>query len=158
MVRPASGGSTFLRLGLRTGTIMGDPTGRNDEGGEGSGTGDEADLSARLRRLDTRLGDVRSRRDRDVRAGSRAASDMSGLGKALRFSAEFIAGVIAGAGVGWALDQVAGTSPWGMIVGLVLGFCAGMLNIMRAAGELNRKPRSGRSPGDGGGGPGDGAR
>ncbi|MGJ3264145.1 MAG: AtpZ/AtpI family protein [Salinarimonas sp.] len=148
----------FLVLTVRAGTIMGDPTGRNDEGDEGSGTGDEADLSARLRRLDTRLGDARSKRDSDARAGSRAASDMSGLGKALRFSAEFIAGIFAGTGVGWALDQVAGTSPWGMIVGLVLGFAAGMLNIMRAAGELNRTPRSGRSPGDERRGPGDGAR
>ncbi|GGK39300.1 hypothetical protein GCM10011322_28010 [Salinarimonas ramus] len=127
---------------------MGDPTGRKGEDGEGSGPGDEADLSARLRRLDTRLGDARTRRDRDARAGSRAASDMSGLGKALRFSAEFIAGIFAGTGIGWALDQVAGTSPWGMIVGLVLGFAAGMLNIMRAAGELNRRPRSGTSPGE----------
>lgn len=72
---------------------------------------------------------------------------MSGLGKALRFSAEFIAGIVAGFGVGWAIDSVVGTSPWGMIVGLLLGFAAGMLNIMRAAGELNRGPRSGTSPG-----------
>jgi ATP synthase protein I len=140
----------FHDFSVRIGTIMGDPTGRNEENGERSGSGDEADLSARLRRLESRLGEASSRRDREARAGSRAASDMSGLGKALRFSAEFIAGVIAGVGVGWALDQVAGTSPWGMIVGLLLGFGAGMLNIMRAAGELNRKPRSGRSPGESG--------
>lgn len=127
---------------------MNDPKGRDGGDGEGKGPGDEADLSARLRRLETGLGEARSRRDRETRAGSRAASDMSGLGKAFRFSAEFIAGTVAGAGIGWALDAVAGTSPWGMIVGLILGFCAGMLNIMRAAGELNRTPRSGRAPGD----------
>ena len=127
---------------------MNEPEGRDGGGGEGRGPGDEADLSARLKRLEAGLGEARSRRDRETRAGSRAASDMSGLGKALRFSAEFIAGIAAGALLGYALDSVAGSSPWGMIVGLILGFCAGMLNIMRAAGELNRTPRSGRRPGE----------
>lgn len=127
---------------------MGDPTGRNGDDDGKSGSGDEADLSARLKRLESRLGEASSRRDTQARAGSRGSSDMSGLGKALRFSAEFIAGIVAGFGVGWAIDSVVGTSPWGMIVGLLLGFGAGMLNIMRAAGELNRRPRSGTSPGD----------
>lgn len=127
---------------------MGDPTGRDGEDGGKPGSGDEADLSARLKRLESRLGEASSRRDTQARAGSRGSSDLSGLGKALRFSAEFIAGIVAGFGVGWAIDNVVGTSPWGMIVGLLLGFAAGMLNIMRAAGELNRRPRSGRSPGD----------
>lgn len=127
---------------------MGDPTDRRD-GGEKktqSGSDDEADLSARLDRLRARLGEAEARRDGGGGGSSRAASDMSGVGKAFRFSAEFIAGVIAGTALGWAIDQVAGTTPWAMLVGLILGFCAGMLNILRAAGELNRKPGSGTPP------------
>lgn len=125
---------------------MGDPTDRRGEEEGKPGPGDEADLSARLERLGARLGDANARRDGGGSASPRAASDMSGIGKAFRFSAEFIAGVIAGTAVGWAIDQVAGTTPWAMIVGLILGFCAGMLNILRAAGELNRGPRSGSPP------------
>ena len=39
-----------------------------------------------------------------------------------------------GAFIGWALDKWLGISPWGMIVFLLLGFAAGVINVMRAAG------------------------
>ncbi|HZH10306.1 MAG TPA: AtpZ/AtpI family protein [Microvirga sp.] len=56
------------------------------------------------------------------------------MGQAFRLSAEFVAGVAAGGIIGWIVDHFAGTSPWGLIVCLILGFCAGMLNLLRAAG------------------------
>ena len=49
-------------------------------------------------------------------------------------SSEFVAGVLVGAAIGWAIDYFAGTSPWGMIIFLLLGFCAGILNVLRSAG------------------------
>jgi ATP synthase protein I len=36
--------------------------------------------------------------------------------------------------VGWLLDRWLHISPWGLIVFLLLGFAAGVLNVMRAAG------------------------
>ena len=42
-----------------------------------------------------------------------------------------------GAMLGWLLDRWLGTSPWGLIVFLLLGFAAGVLNVMRAAGVVN---------------------
>lgn len=59
---------------------------------------------------------------------------MAGMGYALRLSSEFIAGVVVGAAVGWIVDRMAGTSPWGLIVFLFLGFGAGVLNVLRSAG------------------------
>jgi ATP synthase protein I len=59
---------------------------------------------------------------------------MGGLGTALRLSSEFIAGVVVGAVLGWFIDRLAGTSPWGLIVFLLLGFVAGVLNVLRSAG------------------------
>ena len=44
------------------------------------------------------------------------------MGRAFRMSAEFVAGVVAGGGLGDLLDRVAGTSPWGLIVLLLLGY------------------------------------
>lgn len=77
-------------------------------------------------------------------------SGLAGIGTALKLSSEFIAGIAVGAGVGWAIDKVAGTSPWGLIIFLFLGFGAGILNVLRSAGvaaEFGQK-----SPKDGGDG------
>ena len=109
-------------------------------GDEGRGTQD-ADLSARLRRLDKRLDEVRGPEPVEParRAGGGASGEGSSpLGRAMRLSTEFVAGVIAGGGLGWVVDRVFGTSPWGLIVLLMLGFGAGILNVMRAAGFLGR--------------------
>lgn len=65
-------------------------------------------------------------------------------------SSEFVAGVLVGAGLGYLLDQFAGTSPWGLIVFLMLGFAAGVLNVLRAAGVV-AEPAAGvraKRPGD----------
>ncbi|EKF19928.1 hypothetical protein NA2_06288 [Nitratireductor pacificus pht-3B] len=71
---------------------------------------------------------------------------MAGFGNALRLSSEFIAGVAVGAGLGWFIDRMAGTSPWGLIIFLLLGFGAGVLNVLRSAGqiaEFGAKPPAG---------------
>jgi ATP synthase protein I len=64
----------------------------------------------------------------------------SGVAQAMKLSSEFIAGVLAGAGLGWLADRFLGTSPWGLIVLLLLGFCAGTLNILRSAGHVAENP------------------
>jgi ATP synthase protein I len=55
----------------------------------------------------------------------------------LRLSSELVAGVVVGVILGWALDHWVGTSPWGLIVFVLLGFVAGVRNIMRAAAREN---------------------
>ena len=44
-----------------------------------------------------------------------------------------------GAAIGWLLDRWLGISPWGLIVFLLLGFAAGVLNVMRAAGVVRER-------------------
>ena len=56
------------------------------------------------------------------------------MAKGFRLSTELVAGVVVGALIGWVLDRWLGISPWGLIVFLLLGFVAGVLNVMRAAG------------------------
>ena len=51
-------------------------------------------------------------------------------------SSELVAGVLVGAAIGWLIDRWLGISPWGMIGFLLLGFAAGVLNVMRAAGVV----------------------
>ena len=93
---------------------------------------EEAALSARLQRLGDRL--AQQGVSRNVEAGSSSRSDPSALARGFRLSTELVAGVLVGAFIGWALDRWLGISPWGMIVFLLLGFAAGVVNVIRAAG------------------------
>ncbi len=95
---------------------------------------DEAALSARLQRLGDRIADA-NRHPEDV-TGPRAAADASAYARGFRMSTELVAGVVVGAIIGWLLDRWLGISPWGLIVFLLLGFAAGVLNVMRAAGVV----------------------
>jgi len=96
---------------------------------------DEAALSARLRRLNEGLGHARfGARPPSDGAGADRATTASGYAKGFRLSSELVAGVVVGAGIGWLLDRWLGISPWGLIVFLLLGFAAGVLNVMRSAG------------------------
>jgi ATP synthase protein I len=97
---------------------------------------DEAALSARLQRLGERLGHVHSDRPSESSQGQPVAADPSAIARGFRLSTELVAAVLVGAAIGWLLDWGLGISPWGMIVFLLLGFAAGVLNVMRAAGVV----------------------
>ena len=114
---------------------------RGDEGG--SRSAEEAALSARLRTLGKRLDQVGASRSAESGSASRPTSDMSGLARGMRLSAELVGGVVIGFVLGWVLDRVLGTSPWGLIVFLLLGFVAGVLNVMRSAGVIKPNPLDG---------------
>jgi ATP synthase protein I len=116
--------------------------GTND-GEDGSGnksSSDEAALSARLGSLDHRLSKIRDSRKTmtdqtgvgsgDGGAGARA----SAMARGFRLSSELIAGVVVGALIGWGFDRLLSTSPFGLIVFFLLGFAAGVLNVIRSAG------------------------
>ncbi len=105
---------------------------------------DDADLARRLGSLDASLRGVERREAREGGARGQTPA-MSGIGQAMRLSTEFIAGIIVGGGAGWALDRWLGTSPWGLIVLLLLGTCAGFFNVARAAGLM--KSRTGDKSG-----------
>ncbi|MEM1049791.1 MAG: AtpZ/AtpI family protein [Pseudomonadota bacterium] len=98
---------------------------------EGSQGADDDQLASRLDALDRDLGAQASGSGKN-RANANAPS--TGYGQALRMSTDFVAGVGVGAALGWGIDAVLGTSPWGLIVFLLLGFAAGILNVLRTAG------------------------
>jgi ATP synthase protein I len=100
---------------------------------------DEAALTARLRRLGDRLSHIRSDAASEQSQAPRPRADPTAMARGFRLSTELVAGVLVGAAIGWALDRWLGISPWGMIVFLLLGFAAGVLNVMRSAGVVPTK-------------------
>jgi ATP synthase protein I len=61
------------------------------------------------------------------------------MGRGFQLSSELIAGVVVGALIGWGFDRLLSTSPFGMIVFLLLGFAAGVVNVIRSAGVAPNK-------------------
>ena len=110
--------------GSRSGKAGGDPS-------------SDADLARRLNRLSRELDAERQERAAAERPSRSGATD---YGAAFRMASEFVAGVLVGAALGWALDWVAGTSPWGLIGFLLLGFAAGVVNVVRGAGRMSASP------------------
>jgi ATP synthase protein I len=112
---------------------------RGDKGNRQEPPDDEAALSARLQRLGDRLKDT-SRPSENV-SSPRQGADPSAMARGFRLSTELVAGVLVGAMIGWLLDRWLGISPWGLIVFLLLGFAAGVLNVMRAAGVVRENTK-----------------
>jgi ATP synthase protein I len=114
-------------------------------GGNGSRdkSPDEAALSARLGSLDHRLSATRDSRkigtDPSGNEQDAAQARASAMAVGLRLSSELVAGVLVGAALGWGFDRLLSTSPWGLIVFLLLGFVAGVINVMRAAGVMAKQ-------------------
>jgi ATP synthase protein I len=117
--------------------------GTNDSG-NGSGdpsSSDEAALSARLGSLDQRLSKIRDSRKigTEQPGGGDGAARASAMAIGFRLSSELIAGVIVGALLGWGFDRFLSTSPFGLIVFVLLGFIAGVVNVVRSAGVAQGK-------------------
>ena len=62
----------------------------------------------------------------------------SAAGLALRFGGEFGAAIIVGALLGFGADYFLHSGPWGLMIGLGLGFAAGVVNVVRTAQSFNR--------------------
>ena len=109
-----------------------------EDGNGNKSSSDEAALSARLGSLNHRLSEIRdSRKIRTDQPGDESgngAANASAMACGFRLSSELIAGVIVGAGIGWGFDHLLSTSPFGLIVFFLLGFVAGVVNVVRSAG------------------------
>ena len=107
---------------------------------------DPDDLSRRRADLERRLAE---REERQETSRSTPAS-RSDLARGLKLSSEFIAGVVVGALLGFLFDRLLGTSPFGLIVFLLLGFGAGILNVLRETGQVAQpEARMGGAGGNG---------
>lgn len=111
-------------------------------------------LEERRKRLGSELSARLGKDPNEAAIEERAAENRKGYQVAVKLSSEFVAAIIVGALLGYLLDHFAGTGPWGMIVLLLLGFCAGVLNVLRSAGMVaaphpaDQSGRGGKDKGD----------
>ena len=69
-----------------------------------------------LASLDQRLGAAEAAQARMVSGDTHAA-----MAQGYRFVGEVVGGVLGGVGLGWLVDHFAGTTPWGVVGGLLIG-------------------------------------
>ena len=102
---------------------------------------DEGALSGRLRDLERRLDESHAAREANAPSPGGPPLQGKAYALALRLGADFVAGVVVGGAIGWGIDRLFGTSPWGLIVFLLLGFAAGILSVLRTAGLVKPGPQ-----------------
>ena len=78
------------------------------------------DLDARLKAIDARK---RSAKDKPAEAGMNAGYQALG---------SLFGGILVGIGLGWVVDHYVHTTPWGMVVGTLLGLAAAIYTIVKA--------------------------
>ncbi len=117
---------------------MSDPP-ENKGRGPGEMTPEErARFQGRIADLDDKLGKVRAQRDAEAHADLDAEMRGRGMAYGMRMAAELVAAVIVGGIIGWGLDWVLGTKPWLFLLFFLLGFAAGILNVVRAYERMQR--------------------
>jgi ATP synthase protein I len=73
----------------------------------------------------------------DNRSAGGNSGSSEGMNRGIRIGSEFVAAVLVGAVIGYLIDLGLGTSPWGMLILLMMGFAAGILNVTRVVAEMN---------------------
>lgn len=95
-----------------------------------------AALNARRAALGEKLSRKRAKEpDKSPAAAGGKGHDRSALAMGFRLSADFLSAILVGGVLGLALDKFAGISPWGLLIFLLLGFAAGVVNILRSLGQ-----------------------
>jgi ATP synthase protein I len=98
---------------------------------------DYSDIKKRLSSLEGKLDQVKRK---GVKGQGEPEDGRRGraMGIAFRIATELVAGVVVGSLIGYFLDQWLGTAPFLLIVFLLLGIAAGLLNSVRAAQRMQK--------------------
>jgi ATP synthase protein I len=92
---------------------------------------DIAEFKRRASELGTRIDSVQAEKQAEIEEQQDRANRSRGMAYGLRMSTELVAAILVGGFMGYMLDTLLGTLPWLSLVFLMLGFTAGILNILR---------------------------
>ena len=93
---------------------------------------------ARIDALDQRLSAANEREASRNRGSSHGADAGYRMGN--RVLADLLGGILGGAVIGWAIDALFDTSPWGLLVMLFLGIVVAFRNVFRTASGAGDRP------------------
>jgi ATP synthase protein I len=102
-------------------------------GSESTTRAETSELAARIKRTQE------ARKAGSAQKDASRQGDMSMLARGLRIGTEFVAAILVGSGIGYLIDQFAGTAPWALLIMFMVGFAAGILNVTRVVAELNKE-------------------
>lgn len=88
------------------------------------------DLTALRARLDA------ARTKHEAPPAKRKQDDGRILGQAWRMSTELVVSVMVGLGLGYGVDHLLDSSPFGLLIGLGLGFAAGIKTVLISASKM----------------------
>jgi ATP synthase protein I len=100
---------------------------------------ERAKFEGRLSDLGDRLGRVKAERDAEARSDRDAEMRGRGMAYGMRMAAELVAAVIVGGVIGWGLDWMLGSRPWLFLLFFLLGFAAGVRNVLRGYERMQRE-------------------
>jgi len=111
----------------------------------------DSDKPDPLARLGAELDRARASRPPPPQPSGDGGNLQQGIGLGLRIGVEFVVAILIATGLGWVIDQWAGTRPWGTIVLFFLGVGAGMVNVYRAVAGIGmavgyRRNAAGKPP------------
>ena len=101
---------------------------------------EDSALKARLKKLTASL-DARKKADREKDAKAANKTGLGGdaakaIGLGFRILSDLIGGVLVGAAIGYGLDWLFSTSPFLLIVFLLLGTAGGFWNVIRTVNKM----------------------
>lgn len=118
------------------------PAPANDRGSPGQrrmGDEEKAAFEGRISELGERLDKVKAQRQAETEADLDAEMRSRGMAYGMRMAAELVGAVIVGGAIGYGLDRWLGSTPWLFLLFFVLGFAAGVLNVVRAYEKMQKE-------------------
>lgn len=94
------------------------------------------EFKRRASELGTQLDSAQAEKQAEIEAQQDRVMRGRGMAYGLRMSSELVAAILVGGFIGYMLDQWLGTKPWLFLLFFVLGFGAGILNVMRAFKQM----------------------
>jgi ATP synthase protein I len=92
---------------------------------------ERAAFAGRISDLGDRLDKIKAQRQADAAAELDAEMRGQGMAYGLRMAAELVAAVVVGGAIGYGLDRWLGSTPWLFLLFFLLGFVAGVINVVR---------------------------